>query len=202
VGRQEDRAAFAADLLHQVAEGARHQRIESRRRLVEDHQLWTGLERRDQTELLHVTSRVGPAPQRRVELEPLDQGGPRRRVCAPMEASEQLEVLLAGQVRPHDEVARDARQSAVELGHVAPRVLPQDRGAAACRLQEPHQQTDRRGLAGAVRPQEPEDLAGAHLEREIEERQGPSVTLGQPRREDRRIAHAGIVATSASVAGV
>src|SRR4051794_26981537 len=60
---------------------------------------------------------------------------------------------------------------------ISPRVQPEDFGRPSARVDEAEKSANRGCLAGAVRPEEPEDDAGRHLERErIERSHWPEVT--------------------------
>ena len=71
-----------AQLADDVLEDRLHQRVEARRRLVQEVELDVGGERRHQRDLLPVALRVGAALLRRIELEPLQQLGAASRIEA------------------------------------------------------------------------------------------------------------------------
>ncbi len=84
------------------------------------------------------------------------------------EAGEILEQLLGGQVVVEVGVLRQVADPALDVD-VADRP-PEDLGAAGRRIDQLHQQLERGGLAGAVRPEEAEDLALPDVERQRIER--------------------------------
>ena len=63
-------------VLDRLPEGCLHQRVEARRRLVQDEQFRSGRERRDQCNLLPVALGVGAGLAGRVEIETLHEQVP------------------------------------------------------------------------------------------------------------------------------
>ena len=92
------------------------------------------------------------------------------RPAAPVEvasqATEQVDNLPAGQVRPQTDLAGHVRQPAMQLDGVAPGVLPQQFDLAGVGSKQAKQDANGRGLARAVRAEKPVDLAG--LDRQVE----------------------------------
>jgi hypothetical protein len=86
------------------------------------------------------------------------------------ELEEQVDRLAARELRPQRHVARDVGKAFVETDPVGPRVAAEQPGRARVGVQEPEEDTDRRGLAGAVGAEEPGDLSG--LDGEVEAVQG------------------------------
>ena len=78
VARQEDRPAVGHRLADELEERLLDERVETRRRLVEDQQLGSVLERDDEPDLLLVALGVLLEPARRVEVEAFDQRAPGR----------------------------------------------------------------------------------------------------------------------------
>jgi hypothetical protein len=69
---------------------------------------------------------------------------------------------------------------------------------AGRRLDQRQQHFDRRGFAGAVRPEEPEDLALTHVEGEIRHGDGGTELLAQPLSLDHQRTDVAIAITSAT----
>ena len=73
VAGEQHRSSLGLHLANAVLEYRLHERVESRRRFVEDQQLGVGGQRRDQADLLAVALGVGAGLLGRVELEALEQ---------------------------------------------------------------------------------------------------------------------------------
>ena len=181
MARQQHGAAFRLHLADAVLEHGLHERVESRRRLVEDEQLRARSERRDETDLLAVPLRVRARLLRRVELEPLEQLVAPARVEVAAQPPEQVDHLAAAQLRPQRDVAGYVREPSVQRDRVAPRVAAEEHGPSGVDAEQTEQHADGGGLARAVRPEEAVHLAGPHLEVEAVER---------PRRPE-RLDHSG-----------
>ena len=83
-----------------------------------------------------------------------------------IEHAVQLHVLVGGQLAVEARILEDDAEAAAHLDAAASTgSRPSSVIAAARRPQQRRQHLDRRGLAGAVRAEEREDLAGAHVER-------------------------------------
>ena len=74
------------------------------------------------------------------------------------------EVLLGGEVLVERRVLEDEADVPADVGRTGRDVEPGHRGAPAGRAKQRAQDVDRRGLAGAVRPEEPERLPRRHVE--------------------------------------
>src|SRR5690606_18159492 len=83
---------------------------------------------------------------------------------------ETVDRLASGEARPQADVAGHVREPPVQVDRVVPRVAAEEPRAARVGAQEAEQDADRRGLAGAVRSEEPGDLARADGEVEPVER--------------------------------
>ena len=77
----------------------------------------------------------------------------------PVDAAEEPDVLIDGQLLVEREALRHVADAALDAFGIAADVDAVDRGRAARRLQQPAQHADRRGLAGAVAAEKAEDLA-------------------------------------------
>src|SRR5262245_22388449 len=65
--------------------------------------------------------------------------------------------------------------------------MPEYVDLAECRLREPHQYAQRRGLAGTVRPEQSEHLAAAYLEIERRDRDEAAVLLAEAAYHERHV---------------
>ena len=99
----------------------------------------------------------------------------------------QLEVLPRGQVGCHGGLLGRDADHLLDGERVGGDVVTHDRSRPTGRSQEAAEHLDRRGLAGTVRPEQREQLAGAH--REVESGDGDVVAepLRQAGRPDRGI---------------
>ena len=138
-------------LAHALLEDGGHERVESRRRLVQEVQLGAGGEGRDERDLLAVALRVGAALLGRVEPEPLDQRVPARPVQPAAQGTEQVDHLAAGEVGPQADLTGARTRGAGEGRRVAPRVEAEDGDAAAVLVAAAQKDAERRRLAGSVR---------------------------------------------------
>ena len=140
VARQQHGPSLGLDLADAVLEDRLHQRVEARRRLVEDEQLGARRERRHETDLLTVALRVGARLLGRVELEALEQLVATSRVEVAAQPAEQIDDLAAAQLRPERHVAGHVREPPVQRDRVAPRVA----------AEQPHARRGRRAAARAA----------------------------------------------------
>ena len=144
-----------------------------------------------------ITRRGGAVgePERLEQRVGLD---PRLATAHPEEAAVEHEVLADGQgAIERVALGHDADQ-ALGRGGLAPHVDPADHGAALGRLHPGREHARGRGLAGAVRAQETEDLAAADAEVEVVDRaHAARVDLGEVLGEDHLVgggwAHGAIV---------
>ena len=122
---------------------------------------------------------------RRVELETLEQLVAAVHVEIAAQATEQVDHLAAGELRPQAELAGHVRQAAVQLDRVVPRITAEQLDVPRVGAQQPEEHANRRRLARAVRAEEPVDLAG--LDRQIQpvERARRSERLHQTGHADR-----------------
>ena len=115
----------------------------------------------------------------RVELEALDQRLLVRRVDAAAQVGEVLERLAAGEPVVEGELAGHVADAAVDGDRVGGRLDAEDARRAAGRPDEVEQGPDRRRLAGAVGPEEAEDLALARLQVDVDDAAVLAVGLGE-----------------------
>ncbi len=155
------------------------ERVEARRRLVEDEQVRPVLERDDQPDLLLVALRVLLEPAARVEVERLDQLRDVGLVHAAAQVPEVGDGLRARQPVVQVELAGQVADALVDRDRVGGRLDAEDLGPPGGRPDEVEQDTHRRRLAGAVGPEEAEDLALGDLEVELDDAAMLAVGLGQ-----------------------
>ena len=93
-------------------------------------------------------------------------------------------VLAPGQFDVHAGLLRDDADRAANARRLARDVEPRDASGAAVGTGERRQDLDGRRLARAVRPEQAEDRAGLHAERQPVERLDVAVSLGEACRLD------------------
>ena len=179
VARQQNGAPGLLGLADGVLEDRLHQRVEPRGRLVEDQQLDIGRQRRHERHLLSVALRVRPALLARVELEPLDQGGPPALDEPATQPTEQVDDLSTRQVGPQRDVTGDVGESSVQCCRLGPGVATEQPRVTAVRAQQPEEDPDRGRLPRAVRPEEPVHLTGGDRQVESVEGQRGSEAFGE-----------------------
>ena len=157
-----------------------HERVQPGGRLVEHEQLGVGGEGGDEGDLLPVALGVVADPLGRVEVEPLDEGGPSSLVEPAVGRAEDVEALPAGEPRPERDVAGDIGEPFVERRGLAPRVTAEELDVAAAGADQAEDDPDRRRLARSVGAEEAVDLSGGHLEVEPVEGADRPEGLGQP----------------------
>ena len=173
VAGQQDRGSRGDALADDCGELPLHERVEARRRFVEDQRIDVGRQRRDEHDLLAVALGVFAVLLRRVEAETLDQFGAHGGVVAAgiaraagPEFRQRGQRLPAGELRPQGDVARNVRDACRRRRRIAHRVVAQDIDGAPVRAEHAEDRPDRRRLAGAVGAQEP--VHGAPADREIQ----------------------------------
>jgi hypothetical protein len=192
--REDDCAAALARRVDPLPQPLPLGRIERRRRLVEEEDLRRAEERDREVQALPVAD--GERAARATAVRKLEgakeRGGRGGRVGLVLQAREELEVLAR-------------REAAVERGPLRcpadPRILrPLDRALA--RVERPGEEREQRRLAGPVRPDERDDLAGR--DDEVGRRQGevaPEAARDATRAQDHRSAAAGGASGSGTAAG-
>ena len=192
VARQEDRqAVVAAERLEQLEDLLDADRVDRGRRFVEDQDVGVLDECVGDPEPLAHAARVRPdlvaAAIREADLaEDLVDRLLRGLAVQPVEARGVAQVRAAGHVVVEADGIGQVADPAFDLARIARRVEPDDTGLALGRFGQPEQHEDRGRLAGAVLPEQPEDLAAAHLEVEAVDRRELAVLLGQTPRHQRR----------------
>ncbi len=175
-----------APLSHHFLERLLHQRVQPRGGLVKHEQLGVICERSNEGDLLPVALRVVADPLRRVEVEPLDEGGPATLVQPAPGGAEDIETLPPGEPRPERDVASHVGEALVERRSVMPRVRSEELDVPATRSDEAEDHTDRRRLARSVGTDEAVDLSLRDLEVEPVKGVDGAIALGQPLRADDR----------------
>ena len=149
---QEDRLAPLARLLRTLAEDLLHERVQAARGLVQHEQVSPGHEGGDEEDLLAVALGVLADLLGRVEVEALDELVPVGRVDLALHPAEEVERLGPGERGPQVGLAGHVGQVAVRLDSLAAAVEPEDLRLPGAGLDQPEQEPDRGGLAGAVGP--------------------------------------------------
>ncbi len=185
VRRQENRLPEQAQRADHVPRRPASRRVETRRRLVEEHEVGVADERRAEVEPPLLTA--GERLHFRVALlgkpDELDHlvDVPRLRVVAREHAMH----LADGEQRRVLRVLEDDADALAKRGRRVARVVAEHRGNAGVAPAVALEDLDGRRLAGAVRAEEPEDLACGHLEADPAERLDAAVRLAQVADADR-----------------
>jgi SAM-dependent methyltransferase len=179
--------AIGDELAKKLTDVADPMRIETGRGLVEQQQLRLTQERgRDAETLPHASGEPGNAIVATV-AEP-DATQDLVDVCVPrrtVESNEQLEVVRRRQVGVERRLLHEAGNP-VQGSTLRPLSLPQQLDVAGIRPQQPEEQTQQRGLASAVRAEQPVKLAILDNEVETVERARRAEVFDHSRRTDRR----------------
>ena len=194
VRAEQHRAALRHVLREEGVELPLHERVETARGLVEHEQLGSDHQREQEGQLLAVAARELASRLAQVEVEPLRQRTGAGRPTDPVEVTDVVDVVLPGEPRVERDVARDVADPPMQLVTARPGIEPEQLDAARRGPGEPHDDPQRRRLAGAVGPEVAEDLAV--LDDEVDATQGLGRT--EPLRDaftaDDRDAHTSTVA--------
>ena len=147
VARQQDGPPVRSLGAQVLGEDALHERVEPRRRLVEEEELDVGGERRDERDFLPVALGVGAPLLRRVEGEALDEVVPPVGVEAAARPAEEVDRLPAREIRPQIDVTGHVGEAAVQGRSLRPGVAAEESRRAGVGPQEPEEHADRRRLA-------------------------------------------------------
>ena len=188
VARQQHGAAGVTDFGDTLAVGLRHQRVEAIGGLVEHVEGDIGGERDDQSDLLPVALGVVADLDGGVEVETFDQVVAVDRVDL-AHAQQQVDGLAAGEVGPQLDVPGHVGDVAMQRDGVLPGVQVHDGQHALVALDQPHEDAQECGLAGAVGPKEPVDLAGGHFEFELVQGFGAAEVLAHAAGGDHAVGH-------------
>jgi hypothetical protein len=91
--------------------------------------------------------------------------------------------------RPHDLKRAGQTDAAYRVGFEPDEAPPVEDNVALIRDEKARDQVERRGLARPVRADQPEDLAGHHVERQVADGLEPAEALGQAPDREQRGAH-------------
>ena len=119
-------------------------------------------ERLHHPELLPVALGQVLDPPAQVQVEPLGEGPVRRGGHPTAHRPEEAEQVLPTHPLVQGQVTGQVSGLGADLHPPAAHVEPQQPGLPTRRADQPQQHPDRRRLARAVRPQEPDDLAAVH----------------------------------------
>jgi hypothetical protein len=163
--------------------------VQPRRRLVEEEHRRAGDESGGEVEPAAHASGIGAhEPRARLrELERVEQllgPGVRRPSAEVVEAPDHLEVLEAGQVLVNGGVLSGEADVRAQSGALVEDVEAGDAGRAVVGTEERREDAHGRRLAGAVRPQEPEDGPAVDAEVDAAQRVDVAVALAQSLRLD------------------
>src|SRR6266403_3130762 len=170
VRREQDRLPAAAQVEHRVLHDLRVHRIETRERLVENHQVRVVEHRRDELDLLlhplrelvdAAQSPLGEAQSLEPCLGPLARPPPVDAFHLAQEDEHVEHPHLAVQAALLREIADPLRVDAAAAG------LPEHPHGAAVGLQNVHDHADRRRFPGAIRPEQAVDHATGHGKRQL-----------------------------------
>ena len=204
LGRDEQRPALVAQPMELVPDPAAQERVDARRRLVEEEQRRIVDERAGQLESpLHPARQPAGATTAHVpqvdELEDLAGPPPARAPQHPEQRGDEVDVLADGQVRVQGERLRHVADPLAGLASKAARFLAKDRHRAARRRQGAGQQPDGRRLARAGRADDPEDDARRHGQRDAVDRELIRELDARVVDHDRGVADAGAALARSSV---
>src|SRR2546421_3479238 len=186
VRREKDRGAPGLRFPAHVVELLLVEGIEAAGRLVQDQEPWPVHEPEQDGELLLVSSRVLAKALGQVKAETPANLGDHLIVNAAPQPGHVRHDLAAAQAAELRELTGNVAEVALDLHRLSLAVEPEDAGRAGARMDQPHQEPDRRRLARAIRPQVAEDFALLPLQDEIEEPTTPAVVLAQTAGIDRR----------------
>ena len=192
VAREHDRVAGVGEALEHGAQRARRDRIDRLERLVEEEHRGAVQQRGRERDLLAhagavvddegvggVASRSSTASNSSAAL-----GDERRRHAAQQTAV--LEELGAGQTVEQPELVGQHSDARLRGDRVEPHVVALDPHLTAVGSQQRGQHADHRRLAGAVRPDEPEEARAGDVEVDAGDRDLLVVALPQPSHHDGR----------------
>ena len=168
----EDGDAGARQLVDQPPELPARQRIDTAGRLVEEHDRRLVENGAAEREPLAPAGRerageraLAAAKTGHVEHEGAPRGEPIR--VEPVDAAEERDVLIDGQLLVEREALRHVADAALDALGIAVDVDAADERRPGRGPQQAAQHADGGGLAGAVAAEEAEDLAGADVERHV-----------------------------------
>jgi hypothetical protein len=192
MGRHDHDAACPPQLVEAADERLRGPIVEPRERLVEEHQPRIVQERaferqplahpaRETGNLVVATRRQLGAIERTIDA--------RAGVAKAVQTRVEQEVLGGGQLGVEEEVVSH-HPDALTQGRAGPDIVVTVLHAAGRRRQERRRDREERGLAGAVRAKQPDDLAGLAAQRDAAERPAPAVAARHIGEAERSEVHA------------
>ena len=186
VRRQEERRpVLGAELLEESPDPAALARVEAEGRLVEEE------DRRAVEDPAREVERAPHAARERPDahLAPVLEPEQVERLVDPdlallagqaVEAGAEAQVLVGGQVEVEGGLLEDDADLPANPERIGLDVEPRDLDASPGGLEQRRQHADRRRLAGPVRAQEAEELAGADVEVDRVDRAHPTVVAPEP----------------------
>ena len=176
LGRDEQRPALVAQPMELVPDSASQERVDARRRLVEEQQRRIVHERAGELEpALHAARQPARATAADVpqvdQLEDLAGPPPARAPEHPEQRGDEVDVLADGQVRVQGERLRHVADPLAGLAAEAARAPRPGPDLAARRAQGAGHHPDGRRLARAGRADDPEDGARRHGQRDAVDRE-------------------------------
>ncbi len=161
------RLSLRSCLLHQPQHDRPRRRVQSGGRLVQDQGIDRIGEDLGQRQLLLHACGVRSQLPPEVQLhDPFGDGHGTIKAGPIAKIAKQLERTQARQGSIHPQFARQIRNEPADVEAVPPAVKSSDPRPTGCRPQKPKQQSDRRRFSRAVGPQQPKNLATAHLQRQ------------------------------------
>ena len=177
--RKQDRPPRLPRFDHQGDDFAAHADIEIRGRLVENHQRRVGGERSGQGQLvLHAGGKLGDAA-REVQVEPLGQCDRARIARLAAHVGEKSQHLATIHLGKHPHLAGQIGDAATHVERSSMAIETVDSRRPGGRPQISEQQPEERRFPGAVRAQQPQDLAASDLQIAAIEGHDRAVTLRQ-----------------------
>ena len=170
MGRDQHRQPVGGARMDLVPELAPRFRIDPGRRLVEQQQLGlvhdAGCQRQPLLPAARQRPRHLPPPREEPEILQRVADMPARRPHA-VEPGDKGQVLLDRQILVEREFLRHVADFALDLQRLGADVVAEHAALAAVGRQKPAHHPDRRCLSGPVRTQEPGDLAGGDIHRDM-----------------------------------
>ncbi len=171
------------ELANLGADVARHRGIERCRRLVQEQKARTIEHRlgKAYAGLLSGREHAALGMSQSIEIELVEQcPDPFRKLLHPVHQSEDAKVLVHGQVTGKRGVNGREIGAFQRLGTVRRDVGAFNPYRPRRRLEDPQDHVDGGRLPGSVRPQEPDDLARFHIERDVVDRDRVAIEPSQP----------------------
>ncbi len=169
----------AVDLADKLVERLLHEWVEPVRRLVENEEVGLVHEGLDEPDLLPIAPGELLDPTVEVEIEPFGEQLAAVNARQTAQMSKEAKELPRRQPLVEAQVAGQIAKPAANLDTIPRRIEAEDAEAPAGRPDQVEHEPDRRRLSGAVRTEEPEDLAGLDREVEIDDSPVLAVELRQ-----------------------